>query len=169
MKSWELDGILVKEVGWLVVGLWPIVRLWDLCLYREWPPLGVFLRDSSPQSRKFRKKTRKTPKGYVDNRDRGLNLAPHVYQLWTLPLRHWWGTCEGGLYDCSRSTGMVCRFFSFKRNARMIWKSKFYSLRVKYICGKQIKSRRKKNVTKIKTKKSFFVYIPSMKAEFPFL
>ena len=39
--------------------------------------VGVFLRDISPYLREFRRKPRKIPN---DKRDRGLNLAPPVFQ-----------------------------------------------------------------------------------------
>ena len=55
------------------------------------PSVGVFLRYPSPYLREFRRKPRKTPNGWVDKRDRGLNLAPPVFQFWALPLCHWWG------------------------------------------------------------------------------
>ena len=46
------------------------------------PSVGVFLRDSSPYLREFRRKPLKTSNDYVDNRDWGLILPPLVYQLW---------------------------------------------------------------------------------------
>ena len=55
------------------------------------PSVGVFLRDPSPYLREFRRKPRKSPNGLIDKRDRGLNLAPPVFQFWALPLSHWWG------------------------------------------------------------------------------
>ena len=45
--------------------------------------LGVFLRDPSPYLREFRRKPRKTPKCNINKCDRGLNLAPPVYQFGT--------------------------------------------------------------------------------------
>ena len=39
------------------------------------PSVGVILRHPSPYLREFRRKPRETLKGYVDKRDRGLNLA----------------------------------------------------------------------------------------------
>ena len=45
------------------------------------PSLGAFLRDSRTYLREFRRKPRKTLSSQVDKRDRGLNLAPPVYQL----------------------------------------------------------------------------------------
>ena len=45
------------------------------------PNMGIFLRDPRPYLRKFQKKLRKTSNTWVDKRDRGLNLAPPVYQL----------------------------------------------------------------------------------------
>ena len=47
------------------------------------PSVGVFLKDPSPYLREFRRKTRKTLNGEVDKRDRGLNLTPPVYKLWS--------------------------------------------------------------------------------------
>ena len=40
-----------------VVGLRPIVCLWDLGLQRECPPRGVFPRDPSPFLHEFRRKS----------------------------------------------------------------------------------------------------------------
>ena len=45
------------------------------------PSVGVFPRDPSPYLSEFRRNPRKTPNGEVDKRDRGLNLAPPVYQF----------------------------------------------------------------------------------------
>ena len=42
------------------------------------PSVGVFLRDPRPYLRKFQRKPRRTPNGYADKHDRGLNLAPPV-------------------------------------------------------------------------------------------
>ena len=59
----------------------PIVS-WGTQAY-GWDALrgGVFLREPSPYLRQFRRKPRKTPKGQVYKRDRGLNLALPVYQF----------------------------------------------------------------------------------------
>ena len=43
--------------------------------------MGVFLSDPSPYLGEFRRKQRKTPNGLFDKRDRGLNLAPPVFQF----------------------------------------------------------------------------------------
>ena len=43
--------------------------------------MGIFLKDPSPYLCEYRRKPLKTPKGYVDKRDRGLNLAPPVYHF----------------------------------------------------------------------------------------
>ena len=40
------------------------------------PSLGVFLRDPNPYLREIWRKTRKTPNGQADKRDRELNHAP---------------------------------------------------------------------------------------------
>ena len=45
------------------------------------PSVRFFLRDPSPYLPEFRRKPRKTPNGYVDKRDRGLNLAPPVFHF----------------------------------------------------------------------------------------
>ena len=50
-------------------------------------PEGVFLRDPNRYLREFQRKPPKTPNGYVDKRDRGLNLAPPINQFWALPFR----------------------------------------------------------------------------------
>ena len=42
------------------------------------PSVGVFLGDPSPYLSEFWRKRRKTPNGYTDKRDRGLNLTPPV-------------------------------------------------------------------------------------------
>ena len=43
--------------------------------------VGVFLRDPSPYLSEFWRKPRKTPNDQVDKCDRGLNMAPPVYQF----------------------------------------------------------------------------------------
>ena len=58
------------------------------------PSVGVFLRDPRQYLHEIRKKPRKTPNGYVDKHDRGLNLAPPVFQFWALPLCHWWSEIQ---------------------------------------------------------------------------
>ena len=80
--------------------------------------MGVFLRDPSPYSHEFRKKTWKLPNGLVDKLDRGLNLAPPVFQFWALPLRRWWGPefLECANFD-SYCTQMIYIFF------RLCWNS----------------------------------------------
>ena len=55
------------------------------------PFTGFFLNDPSPYLREFWRKPWKTPNSLVDKHNRGLNLAPPVFQFWALPLRHWWG------------------------------------------------------------------------------
>ena len=45
------------------------------------PNMGIFLRDPRPYLRKFQKKTRETPNGYVDERDRGMTQPPPVNQF----------------------------------------------------------------------------------------
>ena len=45
------------------------------------PSVEVFLRDSSTYLREFRRKPMNAPNGWVDKRDRGLNLEPAVYQF----------------------------------------------------------------------------------------
>ena len=52
-----------KKERWLVDGLRPIDRLWDLGLQVESPPSGIFLRDPSPYSREFGGKPWKTLNG----------------------------------------------------------------------------------------------------------
>ena len=41
----------------------------------------VFVRDPRAYLREFRRKSPKSPKGLIDERDRGLNLVPYVYQF----------------------------------------------------------------------------------------
>ena len=55
--------------------------MWDLGLGGRILSVRVFLRDPSPYLREFRRKPRKIPNGQVDKRDRGMNLAPPVYQF----------------------------------------------------------------------------------------
>ena len=43
--------------------------------------VGVFLGDSSQYLHEFRRKPRKTPNGWIDKRDRSLNLAPPIFQF----------------------------------------------------------------------------------------
>ena len=45
------------------------------------PYVGFLLSDPSPYLREFQRKPRKTLKDYVDKRDRGMSLAPLVYQF----------------------------------------------------------------------------------------
>ena len=87
-SSWDLNS--------LVIGIEADCLTRDLRLQVEWPQWGVFLRDPSPYIREFRRKTRKTPNGKVDKRDRGLNLAPPVFQFRALPLCHWLGKLNKG-------------------------------------------------------------------------
>ena len=49
------------------------------------PSMEFFLRDPSPYLREFQRKPGKTPNGYADKRNRGLNLAPPVLQFRALP------------------------------------------------------------------------------------
>ena len=77
----------MKLNGWLLVGC----RFKADCLTRDlglggMPSVGVSLRDPSPYLSEFRRKPRKTTNGWVDKRDRGLNLVPPVFQFWVLPL-----------------------------------------------------------------------------------
>ena len=46
------------------------------------PSVRIFLRDLSSYLREFQRKPRKNSNGEVDKRDRGLNPALSVYQLW---------------------------------------------------------------------------------------
>ena len=67
--------------------LWLVGWLLDLRPMSGVPSVGIFLKDPSPYLYEFRKKSRKTPKGWVDKRDRGMNLAPPVHQFFlVLPL-----------------------------------------------------------------------------------
>ena len=50
----------------------------------DMPSVGVFLRDSNPYLREFRRKPRKTPSDWVDKRDRESKPAPPIYQFWAL-------------------------------------------------------------------------------------
>ena len=45
------------------------------------PFVRVFLRDPIPHLLEFWRKPRKTPNGKVDKWERGMNLAPPVYQF----------------------------------------------------------------------------------------
>ena len=74
---WSIINLFLKD-GWLVVGLKPIVRLWDLGLQGECPPWGVFLRDPISYLHEFQRKPRKTPNCQVDNSDWGLNMVPPI-------------------------------------------------------------------------------------------
>ena len=65
-----------------VIGLRPIVRLWDMYLQGECPRSGAYLRDSIPYLSEFWRNPRKTLNDKVDKGDWGLNLAPSIYQLW---------------------------------------------------------------------------------------
>ena len=44
--------------------------------------VGAFLWDPSPYLGEVRRKPQKTLSGWVDKQERGLNLAPPVYQFW---------------------------------------------------------------------------------------
>ena len=68
---------MIIVVGWLVVGL----RLMLPGPTGGLSFVGVFLCNSSPYLLEFQRKPRKTPNNEVDKRDRGLNLAPPVFQF----------------------------------------------------------------------------------------
>ena len=60
MQQKTIRNIFKRIVG-CIVGMRPIVRMWDINLWGEYPPWEVFPRDPSPYLRKFRRKPRKTP------------------------------------------------------------------------------------------------------------
>ena len=74
--------------------------------------VGVFLRDPSPYLREFRRKPRKTPNGYVDKRDQGLNLAPPVYQFLSAAT----GGVMDGQFDIHALPGIRTRNLSSYRD-----------------------------------------------------
>ena len=97
------------------------------------PSVGVFLRGPNAYLLEFRRKPRKTPNDKVDKRDRGLNLAPPIFQFWALPLSHWWGEAhkrekmtEGEEFCASegREVGewvLLARDFSLRAERRNHW------------------------------------------------
>ena len=66
---------------------------------------GVFLRDPSPYIREFRKKTPKTPKSYVDKRERWMNLVSPVYLFLSSAI----GVAYIGWFDIHALTGIRTR------------------------------------------------------------
>ena len=86
----------------MVQVLRPIVSLGTQAC--RWDALrGVFLRDPSPYLREFRRKPRKTPNGQVDKRDRGMNLAPPIYQI----LSEATGGVKDGQFDIHALPGII--------------------------------------------------------------
>ena len=64
-----------QEIGW-ILGLRLIIRIWGLDLQGRVPSVLVFLRNTCPYLRQFRRTPRKITNGQVDKRDRILNLQP---------------------------------------------------------------------------------------------
>ena len=62
LLSCPVERFGLKRLGG-VVGLRPIVRMWDLGLRGGVPSVGVFQRDPSPDLGELRRKPRKIPNG----------------------------------------------------------------------------------------------------------